>query len=223
MKKKWRTMALRMESIVWQELPCLPTRGDLYDLMNLNILESPFIRANPFSVETSREMYYLFRDYPNSQYNRSEFRKPFIDESNKTQHQWKNYIASIRQEMNSKSKEQICFEYLSEIDKTFFSLALPSSLMELPIRFAVEKAYDPEYDPTLQHCRFNGRRVNPTNDGLDYHLLYLTILPVNICSRDDTFFDLARSLNLERSCCCYNPALLIDAWRNRDLSPISTF
>ncbi len=219
---QWQRMASRLDSFIWQELPCLPLRADLFDLMDFHERGVESFRENQFSVGVSKELYSYMNNYENSLFNKSEFRKPFLEDIERERCKWKSYVESIRKEADAKTKEQILSSYLSEIDDSFASLAVSSTLLELPIRFAVERAFDPEYDPCAKKCKYKGTKIKPKNDGLDYQLLYLTMLSVNVCAYDG-FFEEARCLGMTGSNCCHSPETLIDEWGKGVLPHVNTF
>ena len=117
------------------------------------------------------------------------------------------------------TKEQLFSWMLSRHEANFVPHDKITDLLKLPIRFVVERVSDPDYDPYAKKCHYQGVEIKPKNDGLDYHILYLTMLSINICSFDG-FFQQARSLNLPRCCCCYSPETLFEAWHHGDLPKV---
>ena len=90
MEEGWCRMVSHLDEIIWHDLPCLPLRGDLYDLVGIQERGKERVRDKPFSVERAKELYRFFCDYANSPYNRKEQRYPCIVEFKKVRREWKN-------------------------------------------------------------------------------------------------------------------------------------
>lgn len=51
MKEEWYRIVSHLDDIIWHDLPCLPLRGDLYDLVGIQEQDKEHVRDKPFSVE----------------------------------------------------------------------------------------------------------------------------------------------------------------------------
>lgn len=223
MKDEWLRMMSRLNYIIWRELPCLPLRGDLYDLFGIKESGKKYlVRTRPFSVERAKELYRFLGDYESSQYNTVPYRAPIIDEFKKVRREWKDEIVKGREKAKGKTIEEVCEGRLAELESAFTAPVKVSSLFELPVRLSAEFALNRDYKPTDDDdisC-LQGRKKKPSNDGLDYQILYLTMASINVCSCDG-FFLRARKLGLSRSCCCHNPETIFKEWEKRTL-PFTT-
>ena len=216
--EKWKRMIARIDQIIWKELPCLPLRGDLYDLVGFVEKNAMFSRNNVFTIETSQRLYRHFYGYANSTYNATEWRQSFIDEVSRERAKWRDLIQCIRKKLETIPKEEL-FEYiLAKHNAEFSCNADLRQILALPVRFAIEHASDSQYDPSP--CKKGKDKKNFNNDGLDYLILHLTMASINICSSDHFFRD-ARKLNLLRVNCCYSSDSLVANWRSGELPKVS--
>ena len=101
--------------------------------------------------------------------------------------------------------------HMSELKSTFVSPADILSLFKLPVRFAAECAHDSRYLPTDDDCCHREEKVGPSNDGLDYAILFLTMASINICSHD-RLFKRVGCMKFHRSCCCHKPETIYAVW-----------
>ena len=217
MKLKWRTMVLRLDSIIWQELPCLPLRGDLFDLIGIHERDGVFLRHDPFTISTAKELYKHLHDYEGSRYNAPNYRIPYEDEITRKRSEWVKCILKFRELLKTENKSGLVGSFVIEkepllkfilrVQEISFSFrGDDSSVLELPFRYLIERIYDPKYcNPNL------GRRTK--NDGIDFLILHLTMASINVCSTDH-FFKCARSLDVTKSSYCHTPETLLKDWRD---------
>ena len=213
MKDGWHRMVPCLDAIIWHDLPCLPLRGDLCDLVGIRERGCEHVRENPFSVERAKELYQFLCDYANSPYNRKGQRDSCIKEFKKVRREWKGWILDWRERSKGKSTEEMCNEYVSDLEAGLVAPEGISQLFELPVRFAAECAHDSRYCPTDDdYCCRHNKKLKPSNDGLDYAILYLTMASINICSCDKLFKRVGGMKNFARSCCCHRPETIYDEW-----------
>ena len=218
MKEEWYRMVSHLDDIIWHDLPCLPLRGDLYDLVGIQEQDKEHVRDKPFSVERAQELYRFLYDYANSPYNRKEQREPCIEEFKKVRREWKEWILDWRKKSSGKSVKEMYDGHMSELESTFTSPLEIVSLFELPVRFAAECAHDHRYFPTDDDdCCCQEKNVKPSNDGLDYAILFLTMASINICSFDRLFKRVGGMKGFCRSCCCHKPETIYDKWHEGNL------
>ena len=204
-------MVSRLDSIIWQDLPCLPLRGDLFDIVGIGERGPRIRRERPFTRCTSQELFKCLHDYENRRFDVPEFRMPFEEEIEEVRSKWKDRVLAIRAAALGIPKERLLPNILVRHAREFFP-GDASDMVELPFRFLIDRAYDSSYcNPDL------GKRTK--NDGLDYLILYLTMASVNVCSTD-RFFVQARSLGLLQSFCCHTPKTLVEAWEKGALSRV---
>lgn len=217
MKLKWRTMISRLDYIIWQELPCLPLRGDLFDLIGIHERDVAFSRHDPFTISTAKELYKHLHDYEGSRYNAPNYRVPYEDEIKRKRDEWKRSVLNFRELLKTKDKngregslviekERLLKFFLRAQEISFSFRGDNPSVLDLPFRYLIERIYDPKYcNPNL------GRRTK--NDGIDFLILHLTMASINVCSTD-CFFKRARNLYSTKSSCCHAPETLLSDWRN---------
>lgn len=204
MKENWKRMVSRLDSIIWQDLPCLPLRGDLFDIVGIGERGPRIRHERPFTMGTSQELFKCLHDYENSRFDAPEFRMPFEEEMEEVRSKWKDRVLAIRAAASGIPKERLLSNILVRQAREFFFPGGASDIVELPFRFLIDRAYDSSYcNPDL------GKRT--INDGLDHLILYLTMASVNVCSTD-RFFAQARNLGLPQSFCCHTPNTLLEAW-----------
>ena len=209
MKDNWKRMVSRLDFIIWKDLPCLPLRGDLFDIVGIGGNGIGVRRESPFTKCKAQKLYEHFHDYENSRFNSSEYRMQFEEEIEKVRNDWKDKVLSIRTVVHEISQEQLLSLILAILMRTFSFPCDAPEIVELPLRFLVERAYDQSYcNPDL------GKRTK--NDGLDFQMLYLTMAFINVCSTDRVF-QLAHDLECRRSCCCHTPDTLFLDWQAGNL------
>ena len=99
MKGKWERMASRLNAFIWQDFPCLPMRGVIYELVGIQQKDDGVdCDHDQFSCEISKLLYEYFINYDSSPYNKSEYRERFKNEVAKARSHWKELIASLRKE-----------------------------------------------------------------------------------------------------------------------------
>ena len=205
MKDNWARMASRLDSIIWRDLPCLPLRGDLFDIVGIGKYGLNACRECPFTRCTAQKLYEHFHDYENSRFNSSEYRMSFEEEIEKVRSDWKDKVLVIRAEALGIPQEQLLPYILAKQECAFSFPGDSPEMIELPFRFLVERVCDLSYcSPDL------GKRTK--NDGLDFQMLYLTMASINVCSMD-RFFQMAHELDCARSCCCHSPDTLFSDWQ----------
>lgn len=205
MKERWKRMVSRLDSIIWQDLPCLPLRGDLFDIVGIGDDCVNGRRESPFTMCKAQELYEHFHGYENSQYNSHEYLIQFEEAIDIVRNDWKDKVLRIRQAAHNIPKEQLLSFILATQDRTFSFPGGASEMVGLQFRFLVERAYDLSYcNPDL------GKRTK--NDGLDFLMLYLTMVSINVCSLD-RFFHKAHELASAKSCCCHSPNTLFFDWQ----------
>lgn len=219
MNKKWQKMVSRLDVIIWKELPCLPLKGNLFDLVDIHESGDQFIRDKKFSINVSLKLYNHLHNYESSSYNAPQYRTCFETESEQERSKWKEWIKSLRESEYTKHMppEELFSWLLSAHENCFSPQTIIADFFSLPIRFVSERVSDVDYNPFADHCRYMGKRIDPKNDGLDFLMLFLTMLSINVCSFDG-FFEQARSLNLPKSFCCHTPETLVAAWRDQALT-----
>ncbi len=216
--EKWERMSSRLDTIIWKDLPCLPLRGDLYDLVGIREKRAIRSRNNLFTIDISQQLYQFFKQYGHSPYNCQEHRQCFIDDIANERCNWRKLIQGLREERKDKSESDLFLDSLASHKEDFYSEADISELLEVPVQFAVVHACNPNYNPScikkVQKCK-----IEYNNDGLDYLILHLTMASINICSCDH-FFEDVRKLNLARSNCCHKPMALYDDWKSNVLTKV---
>ena len=218
MKEGWCRMVSHLDEIIWHDLPCLPLRGDLYDLVGIQERGKERVRVKPFSVERAKELYRFLCGYVNSPYNRKEQRHFCIEEFKNVRRGWKTWILDWRERSSGKSVKEMYDDHMSELKSIFTSPVEILTLFELPVRFAAECAHDSRYLPTDDDdCCHQGGKVKPSNDGLDYAILFLTMASINICSFDRLFKRVGCMKRIHRSCCCHKPGAIYDEWNSGKL------
>ncbi len=251
MHRNWERMVLLLKKIIWEDLPCLPMKGVLYNLVG--VYEHEKTRASHekrFSSATSKALYDFFIHYDHdNKFNRLEYRAKFAEEIKKGRQSWNDRITCLRQwglwdvekltrqikervtlQLTEKEWAQLVRQYIELQKEQLCKMILLfhshqfslSNQLEFMWRVAIEYAADLDYNPFLEHCRFKGHRVEPENDGLDYLILQLTMASINICSCDG-FFHNARTLNMPSSRCCLKPETLYDEWRRESGLPLVSF
>ena len=212
MRGKWKRMVSRLDSIIWKDLPCLPLRGDLFDIVGIGENGVKGCREHPFTVCKSQEHYEYFHDYENSRYKSPEYLVQFDEAIEIVRKDWKDNVLRFRLESRETSKEQLLSAVLVIQARTFSFPEDASQMVELPFRFLIERAYDMSYcNPAL------GKRTK--NDGLDFQMLYLTMAFINVCSTD-RFFRMAHDLECVRSCSCHTPGTLLRDWQAGNLPTV---
>ena len=188
MKLKWRMMVSQLDKIIWKDFPCVPLRGELYDLVGIKERdkEEPYIRERPLTVDGAKELNRFLCGYENSQFNVKHSRDLIITEFKKVRHDWKCCILRKREKWEGKSVKEMCDEQMAELEAAFEAPIGISNLFELPVRVAAERVHDVRYNPTDDEDVNYPTKKNKTacNDGLDYAILFLVMASVNVCSCD---------------------------------------
>ena len=209
MEERWMKMVLLLDSIIWKDLPCLPLRGDLFDIVGIGEGGLNCCRERPFTKHTAQELYEYFHNYENSRFNSPEYRESFEEEIEKVRNAWKDKVLCIRAADPRIPQKQLLSDILARQACEFCFPGNTSEMVELPFRFLIERAYDQSYcNPDL------GKRTQ--NDGLDFLMLYLTMVSINVCSTDG-FFQKAHNLECAKSCCCHSPDTLFLDWQAGNL------
>ena len=117
MTEKWRKMVLRLDSIIWKDLPCVPLRGDLFDIVGIQEKDISVCRESPFTKYKARELYDYFHGYENSQFNSPEYRLRFEIEIEKVRDEWKKMIESFRGVARETPKEHVLLKILETQDR----------------------------------------------------------------------------------------------------------
>ena len=210
--ENWERMSSRLDALIWNDLPCLPLRGNLYDLVGISEKGAVQSRSNVFSIGISQRLYSFFYNYGHSQYNCPDYRQCFIDDIANERCKWRKLIQGLREERRGKSEADLFLDSLASHKEDFYSETDISELLELPVQFAVVHACNPNYNPSCI-TKVQKGKIKYNNDGLDYLILHLTMASINICSCDH-FFDTARKMNFNRSNCCHTPASLYNDWKS---------
>lgn len=134
MKGRWERMASRLNAFIWQDLPCLPMRGVIYELVGIQQKDDGAdCDHNQFSCKISKILYEYFINYDSSPYNKTECRERFKMEVAKSRFHWKELIASLRKD-GIWEPEQLTkglMERLSEQTKVQLSKQKISQLTEV--------------------------------------------------------------------------------------------
>ena len=205
-------MVSRLDSIIWKDLPCLPLRGDLFDIVGIGENGVKGCRKHPFTMCKAQKLYEYLHDYENSRCNSPEYLVQFEETIEIVRKDWKDKVLSFRLGVHEISKEELLSSILDIQARTFSFPEDASEMVELPFCFLIERAYDMSYcNPDLKKKK--------KNDGLDFQMLYLTMAFINVCSTDK-FFRMAHDLECERSCSCHTPDTLVGDWQAGNLPTV---
>lgn len=124
MKEKWERMASRLNAFIWQDFPCLPMRGAIYELVGIQQKDDGAdCDHDQFSCEISKMLYEYFINYDSSPYNKTEYRERFKKEVAKARSHWGELIASLRKDRIWEPEQltKCLMEYLTEQNKSQLS------------------------------------------------------------------------------------------------------